>query len=278
MILHSTGTITFPAAFRLTNHLVSPRKSQINQGRVFRPPVACAVVPRTGAPLSVCYSASMGSREEMKGVLFDWDGTLIDSYHADSQAYLAMFRDMGLAWGLAELEQNYSPDWYAVYRAAGIAKERWSEADLAWRKHYAKHPSKLMNGAQRILQELAAKHRLGLVTSGDRERVSRQLQEFQLADVFETYVCGGDTNEKKPRPEPLLLALRQMNIDARHCVYVGDTPEDLLMARAAGVRPIAVLGPFPTEQRLRAAEPEYLLGSLEELPELLKKISDESNT
>jgi pyrophosphatase PpaX len=215
----------------------------------------------------------MTSQERIKGVLFDWDGTLIDSYQADSQAYLAMFQDMGLAWGLTELEQNYSPDWYAVYRAAGIPKERWEEADLAWRTHYGKHPSKLMNGTRRILQELAAQHRLGLVTSGDRERVSRQLREFQLVEVFETYVCGGDIAEKKPRPEPLLLALQQMKIDAGNCVYVGDTPEDLLMARAAGVRAIAVLGPFPTEKRLRAAEPEYLLESLDELPGLLKKIS-----
>jgi len=185
-----------------------------------------------------------------------------------------MFRELGLAWGLAELEQNYSPDWYAVYRAAGIPEDRWEDADRAWRTHYAKHRSKLMNGTRRILRELAVQHRLGLVTSGDRERVSRQLGEFQLTDVFETYVCGGDTPEKKPRPEPLLLALQQMKIDAQHCVYVGDTPEDLLMAQAAGVRAIAVLGPFPTEKRLRAAEPEHLLRSLEELPELLRKLAN----
>jgi len=216
----------------------------------------------------------MGSPEKIKGVLFDWDGTLIDSYHADSQAYLAMFRELGLSWGLAELEQNYSPDWYAVYRAAGIPEQRWDEADRAWRVHYAKHPSKLMNETKRILDELAGGHRLGLVTSGDRERVTRQLGEFELAGIFEAYVCGGDTKEKKPHPEPLLFAMRQMKMEAEYCVYVGDTPEDLLMARAAGVRAIAVLGPFPTEKRLRAAEPEYLLESLQELPSLLKKIED----
>jgi len=216
----------------------------------------------------------VGSPQKIQAVLFDWDGTLIDSYHADSQAYLAMFQELGLEWGLAELEQNYSPDWYSVYRAAGIPEERWSDADRAWRINYARHPSKLMNGTRRILDQLAGRHRLGLVTSGDRERVTRQLGEFQLTRIFETYVCGGDTPEKKPRPEPLLLALRRMKIDAGRCVYVGDTPEDLLMARAAGVRAIAVLGPFPTEKRLRAAEPEYLLESLDALPELLEKIEN----
>jgi HAD superfamily hydrolase (TIGR01549 family) len=216
----------------------------------------------------------VSSPDKIKAVLFDWDGTLIDSYHADSQAYLAMFQELGSGWGLAELEQNYSPDWYAVYRAAGIPEDRWGEADRAWRTHYARHPSKLITGTRRVLSRLAGRHRLGLVTSGDRERVTRQLGEFQLTDVFETYVCGGDIPEKKPRPEPLLLALRQMTIDAERCVYVGDTPEDLLMARAAGVLAIAVLGPFPTEKRLRTAEPEYLLGSLEELPGLLDKIEN----
>lgn len=57
------------------------------------------------------------------------------------------------------------------------------------------------------------------------------------------------------------------------CVYVGDSPEDLEMAKSAGVRAIAVLGPFPTEKRLRAARPEFLLESIRELPETLKKIA-----
>ena len=56
----------------------------------------------------------------VQGVLFDWDGTLIDSYHADASAYMAMFKEMGISWGLAELEKNYSPNWYHVYRAAGL--------------------------------------------------------------------------------------------------------------------------------------------------------------
>ena len=42
----------------------------------------------------------------VEGVLFDWDGTLIDSYHADASAYMAMYKEMGISWGLAELENN----------------------------------------------------------------------------------------------------------------------------------------------------------------------------
>jgi len=57
------------------------------------------------------------------------------------------------------------------------------------------------------------------------------------------------------------------------CVYVGDSPEDLEMARRAGVRAIAVLGPFPTEARLRAAKPDLLLNSITELPDALRRIA-----
>lgn len=214
----------------------------------------------------------MTPRPALHGVLFDWDGTLLDSYHADSQAYLAMFRTMGVDWGLAELELHYSPDWYAVYRAAKIPEVRWDEADQVWRTYYANHPSKLMGATRKVLAQLNKRHKLGLVSSGDRDRVSRQLRQFRLTNVFRTRVLGGDTEEKKPHPAPLLKALREMKAEARNCVYVGDTPEDVEMARAAGVRAIAVLGPFPTEKRLRAVRPEILLNGLQELPGVLRQL------
>ena len=50
----------------------------------------------------------------IEGVLFDWDGTLINSYRADASAYLAMFKEMDISWGIEELEKNYSPNWYEV--------------------------------------------------------------------------------------------------------------------------------------------------------------------
>jgi HAD superfamily hydrolase (TIGR01509 family) len=211
-------------------------------------------------------------KHTIEGVLFDWDGTLINSYHADTSAYLAMFKEMGIAWGLEELEQNYSPNWYQVYRAARLPRKRWEDADCAWRAHYAKHRPKLIDGARRVLAKVGKAHHLGLVTSGDRDRVTRQLREFRLTTLFATRVCSGDTLRKKPHPEPLRLALRQMELAPSVCVYVGDSPQDVEMAQRAGVRAIGVLGPFPTEKRLRAARPEFLIRSIEELPDVLKKL------
>ncbi len=68
------------------------------------------------------------------------------------------------------------------------------------------------------------------------------------------------------------MALNKMKLDPQESVYVGDTPEDLQMARAAGVCAIAVLGPFPTEKKLRAEKPDFLLEKLEELPGLLRAL------
>ncbi len=210
--------------------------------------------------------------KNLQGVLFDWDGTLINSYAADSSAYLAMFREVGIPWGLEELAQHYSPNWYRVYRAAKLPRARWDDADRAWRAQYAKHSPKLIAGARQVLARLGRAHHLGLVTSGDRDRVTQQLREFRLTRLFGARVCSGDTPEKKPHPAPLRLALQKLCLKPSACVYVGDSPEDLEMAKRAGVRAIAVLGPFPTEKRLRAARPDFLLESIRELPELLKRL------
>jgi HAD superfamily hydrolase (TIGR01509 family) len=215
--------------------------------------------------------ASLKSKS-LQGVLFDWDGTLINSYAADSSAYLAMFREMGIPWGLEELAQHYSPNWYRVYRAAKLPRARWDYADRAWRAQYAKHSPRLIAGARQVLTRLGRAHHLGLVTSGDRDRVTQQLREFRLTRLFGARVCSGDTPERKPHPAPLRLALQKLCLKPSACVYVGDSPEDLEMAKRAGVRAIAVLGPFPTEKRLRAARPDFLLESIRELPELLKRL------
>jgi HAD superfamily hydrolase (TIGR01509 family) len=211
----------------------------------------------------------------LKGVLFDWDGTLLNSYAADTAAYLAMFAEMQIPWGVAELEQNYSPNWYHVYRAANLPRAQWDAADQVWREHYAKHRPKLLPGARRVLAHLTRRYALGLVTSGDRERVHRQLREFDLWDHFAARVCSDDTRLRKPHPAPLRLALLQMKLHPSDTVYVGDSPEDLQMARRAGVRAaIAILGPFPTEKRLRAAKPDLLLASITELPAALLHFND----
>ena len=69
------------------------------------------------------------SNTPLQAVLFDWDGTLLDSFDADSSAYLAMFRELGIPWGLKELAIHYTPNWHRVYRAAKIPRSEYELAD-----------------------------------------------------------------------------------------------------------------------------------------------------
>lgn len=205
-----------------------------------------------------------------RAVLFDWDGTLLNSYAADVRAYLSMFRALEIKWTEREVNLHYSPNWYRVYRAALIPRSKWIEANRLWTQAYKLERPQLLPGARRVLRTLAAEFELGIVTSGNRARVRRQLREFGLADYFSACVCNEDAAKKKPNPAPLQLALKRLGLAPEQCVYVGDTAEDIEMARRAGVRVIGVLGPFPTAARLRAAKPEILLDSIRELPRHLR--------
>jgi HAD superfamily hydrolase (TIGR01509 family) len=211
-------------------------------------------------------------RFSARAVLFDWDGTLLDSYASDTRAYLTMFRALGVHWGVAELTRHYSPNWYRVYRAARLPREKWDEADRLWTIAYGKESPALLPGARRIVQTLSRDFDLAIVTSGNRRRVRRQLRGFNLASYFSACVCSEDTPRKKPHPAPLNLALDRLRADPEECVYVGDTAEDIEMARRAGVRPIGVLGPFPTAERIRAARPDTILRSIRDLPSYLQAL------
>jgi HAD superfamily hydrolase (TIGR01509 family) len=207
----------------------------------------------------------MATRKRIRGVLFDWDGTLLDSFDCDLRAYLEMFSRLDIPWGEAELRRHYSPNWHRVYEAAGLPRARWEEADRVWRSAYRHLSPPLLPGARRVLHELRRSYQLGLVTSGNRIRVSSQLGKFGFARLFAARVFGEESGRRKPHRDPLERALRILQLDPGECVYVGDSPEDVRMARGAGVRAIAVLGPFPTHARLIAARPDAILDSVMEL-------------
>jgi HAD superfamily hydrolase (TIGR01509 family) len=212
------------------------------------------------------------SQYAKRAVLFDWDGTLLNSYQADLRAYVSMFSTFGIHWTERELARHYSPNWLRVYRAARLPRSKWLEADRLWSRAYKLENPLLLPGARGVVRLLAKKFDLGIVTSGNRVRVRRQLRQLELAGYFSACVCSEDAKERKPHPAPLHFALKRLRRSPEHCVYVGDTAEDIEMARSAGVHAIGVLGPFPTAARLRAAKPEVILNSVKELPRYLRTI------
>jgi len=209
-----------------------------------------------------------GSR--VRAVLLDWDGTLLNSYEADIRAYLPMLHALGINWGIPELKRWYSPDWHRIYRAAKIPYAKWPDADRLWEQAYRKERPPLLPGARRVVKLLSRTFLLSLVTGGSRRRVHGQLRAFKLGQYFRVCVCSEDAYRKKPHPAPLQLAMKLLRLSPEECIYVGDAPEDIEMARRASVRAVAVLGPFPTADRVRAARPEALLASIRELPRYLR--------
>jgi HAD superfamily hydrolase (TIGR01509 family) len=210
------------------------------------------------------------NQSSIEYVLFDWDGTLLDSFEADANAYKYMFEALGMSWSIAELKRHYSPNWHRVYRAAGIPRAKWEEADRLWRFSYRKQQPKLQPGALGVLRTLDRRFKLALVSSGSRSRVRRQLREHSVSAIFLAKVCSEDAPRRKPHPAPLRMALDQLRAQPQSSVYIGDAPEDIEMAHRAGVRAIGVLGGSPVPERLRAASPDAMIETIRELPLLLK--------
>src|SRR5882672_498585 len=215
-------------------------------------------------------SLSLNGKNVLKCVLFDWDGTLLDSFEADAQAYIHMFASLGMKWSIAELKRDYSPNWHHVYRAALLPRAKWEEADRLWMKFYRTHQPELQPGARRVLCALERRFTLALVSSGSRARVRRQLREHEVAAMFRTKVCSEDAPRREPHPAPLRLALDRLRLSTEVCVYIGDAPEDIQMAHRAGMRAVGVLGGSPVPERLRAASPDATIETIRELPGLLR--------
>jgi HAD superfamily hydrolase (TIGR01509 family) len=213
---------------------------------------------------------STKTKTAIEYVLFDWDGTLLDSFEADANAYMQMFGALGMKWSIAELKLHYSPNWHRVYRAASLPRAKWEEADRLWRLFYQKQQPKLQPGALNVLRTLDRCFKLALVSSGSRSRVRKQLREHKVSAMFLTKVCSEDAPRRKPHPAPMRMALEKLRALPQACVYIGDAPEDIEMAHRAGVRAIGVLGGSPVPERLRAARPDAMIATIRDLPALLK--------
>jgi HAD superfamily hydrolase (TIGR01549 family) len=197
--------------------------------------------------------------------LFDWDGTIIDSAAASFRAYQRLFGRFGIDYDHERFEATYAPDWYHTYRLVRLPEAHWAEADAHWLECYGEEPSDLIDGARAALDRLRALGiTLGIVTSGDGGRVRREIEALGLAGFFATIVSATDTTFRKPAPEPLLQALDTLGLPASASAYVGDSPDDVKMARAAGAFSVGIPGGFPNQQTLIDARPDFLARSLAE--------------
>jgi len=202
-------------------------------------------------------------------LLFDWDGTLVDSAQLGLTAYEKSFAELGIPFDHETYRAVYSPNWLSVYEGLGLPKEQWQRADELWTQHYGEQSVELIKGAGETVAELRQKkYRLGVVSSGNDCRVNREIKELGLAGFFEVVICHEQIRNRKPHPEGLETAMRLMNCSQEESCYIGDTPEDIEMGKRAGLLTIGVRSAYPTNWKLKSSSPDIYIQSLTELSEL----------
>ena len=208
---------------------------------------------------------------KISGVVFDWDGVLLDSLGASFNVYNKIFASIGTKQLTKhEFLGLQSPNWYEFYSKLGLPTSLWKQVDEEWMRLYKEENPKLHPDAMKCLTTLkAARFRLALVSNGSKARVERELGRFGLSPFFMSVLCGEKKEELKPSPVMLKRALNTIGLPPHGAVYVGDAPADIQAAKNAGVPSIAIArGPIQ-EERLRAENPDRVFGGLGEMTDFL---------
>lgn len=197
----------------------------------------------------------------IKGLLFDLDGTLLDSA-PDLVGSLNFLRtQVGLSsLSVSEMESAASAGAVSLLKA-GMPKadadtvERWR---LAFLEHYQQNSfakSTLFDGAIELLSYLERNSMpWGIVTNKPEYLTHPILAAAKLDKLVAAVVCGDTIKEKKPHPAPVLLACERLMLDPAQVLFVGDDPRDLEAGRAAGVRNCAAMYGYGSWQ---FQEPEH---------------------
>jgi pyrophosphatase PpaX len=207
------------------------------------------------------------------GVVFDWDGVLLDSLGASFNVYNKIFAKIGTKQLTKDEFLEYqSPNWYEFYQRIGLPQKFWKEADSDWVKLYGEENPSLHHDALKCLATLKDNgFRLALVSNGSRARVDRELNRFKMRRFFDSMEFGVKKEHLKPSPYMLEKTLALLNITPLEAVYVGDSPADIQAAKNAGVPSIALArGPIQAE-RLGAENPDHMFGGLDELTNFLTR-------
>jgi HAD superfamily hydrolase (TIGR01549 family) len=193
----------------------------------------------------------------VEAIVFDWDGTLFDSLPAIFDANLRVLAEHGLPFDADRYREAYIPDWRLMYQRLGVPDDLLETVGRRWRELYRGMAEVgLLPGAADSLRRLsAAGFVLGLVTAGDRDVVEEQLDRYGVGEILTVRVFGTDPVASKPHPDPLLLALRQLDRIERIATarYVGDVPDDMRMARAVGTLGIGIESTLGTRAALMEA-------------------------
>jgi phosphoglycolate phosphatase len=197
-------------------------------------------------------------------IVFDWDGTVMDSTAVIASSIQAACRDLGLiepsdavarhviGLGLQEALSQAVPDLQENQRDDLVAR---------YRHHFLAQGEAipLFEGAQQTIAELhAAGHWLAVATGKSRQGLKRAMQTSGMESYFHA-TRTADQTFSKPHPAMLLEIMGELGVIAQRVLMVGDTTHDLQMARNAGVDAIGMTHGAHPEDQLRALEPLALM-------------------
>lgn len=201
-------------------------------------------------------------------IVFDWDGTLMDSEARIVTCIQAAFRDLGLPEPVREVARDVIglglEEAMELLLPMGDAGLR-TEVALRYRRHFLggdQSPSELFPGARETLDWMTGQgYRLAVATGKSRVGLNKSLAETGLGDVFHATRTADETFSK-PHPQMLLELMDELGARAQETLMIGDTEYDLQMANNAGVRSLAVCYGVHSPDRLLACEPLACLDSL----------------
>ena len=213
-----------------------------------------------------------GADIQLKAVLFDLDGTLIDSKR-DIAASANATRQH---YGFAPLPEDVVGTFvgYGIMALLSKAVEtedntRLKEAHQIFKDHYRTHCvdfTRPYPGTFELLDLLKEKRvKMAVISNKPQEFTDLILKKLDLSDYFELAFGPEATVNKKPHPEPLLTALERMGAKPSEGVMIGDSPVDIEAARAAKMLVGVITHGYVSKEVLNASDPDWLVDSLEEL-------------
>ena len=203
-------------------------------------------------------------------VIFDWDGTVMDSTHTIVAAIQGACADLGLP-----IPADHEASWViglslesALYRCVPtLTAEEMPKFLERYRFHFLSRDPylKLFDGMGALLTELRARQvTLGVATGKTRVGLDRVLGTLKLQALFHATRCA-DESFSKPHPAMLLEIMDELDLDPGRVLMVGDTSHDIQMATAAGVDSMAVTYGAHDIPTLKSASPTFMVSSVPEM-------------